>query len=177
MGEIEEVCGQVSTVVKRRPVASGATELRDIEVDDQARALLRFASGATGSIETSWVADGRKLTLAFEVTGAKGTIWLDFERMNELNLYTVGQPKGRAGFKTILTGVDHPPYGAFVPATGHHIGFNDLKTIEAKTLIEAIAGAGPAAWPDFSDAWRIAQTVEAIVCSSREHRWVKTTEM
>jgi predicted dehydrogenase len=177
MGEIEEVSGQVSTLVKRRPVAAGATEMRAVEVDDQARALLRFASGTTGSIETSWMAHGRKLTLAFELTGTKGTIWVDFERMNELHLYRLGQTKGRAGFKTILTGGDHPPYGAFVPAAGHHIGFNDLKTIEAKTLVDAVAGTGPPAWPDFTDAWRIAQTVEAIVCSSRERRWVKTAEM
>ena len=123
------------------------------------------------------MAHGRKLTLAFELTGAKGTIFHDFERMNELQLYTVDQRKGREGFKTILSGPDHPHYSAFVPVAGHHIGFNDLKTIEAKTLVEAFAGAGPAAWPDFADAWRVAQTVEAIVRSSRERRWIKPVEM
>ena len=79
--------------------------------------------------------------------------------MNELLLYTVGQARGREGFKKILTGPDHPHYSAFVPVAGHHIGFNDLKTIGAKTLVDAFAGAGPAAWPDFADAWRVAQTV------------------
>jgi predicted dehydrogenase len=177
MGAIDEVSGQVSTLVKHRPISAGSIETRAVEVDDQARALLRFASGATGSIETSWMAHGRKLTLAFEVTGTTGTILLDFERMNELLLYTVGQGKGREGFKTILTGPDHPHYSAFVPVAGHHIGFNDLKTIEAKTLVDAFAAAGPAAWPDFTDAWRVAQTVEAIVRSSRERRWMKTAEM
>ena len=177
MGEIEEVSGQVVTVIKKRPVAPGAKETRPIEVDDQARALIKFVSGATGNIEASWVAQGRKLTLAFELTGSKGTILLDFERMNELQLYIDGQAKGRSGFKTILAGADHPHYGAFTPAAGHHIGFNDLKTIEAKILIEAVTGKGPAAWPDFTDAWRIQQAVEAIVRSSREKRWVKTGEM
>ena len=176
MGAIDEVSGQVSTLVKHRPISAGSIETRAVEVDDQARALLRFASGATGSIETSWMAHGRKLTLAFELTGT-GTILLDFERMNELLLYTVGQGKGREGFKTILTGPEHPHYSAFVPVAGHHIGFNDLKTIEAKTLVDAFAAPGPAAWPDFTDAWRVAQTVEAIVRSSRERRWVKTAEM
>lgn len=171
-GEIEAVSGQTATVIKRRPVAPGSKEMRVIEVDDQARALLRFASGATGSIEASWIAQGRKLTLAFELTGSKGTILLDFERMNELQLYVTGQPAGRSGFKTILAGADHPDYGAFTPAAGHHIGFNDLKTIEAKILIEAIAG-GPAPWPDFTDAWRIQQVVDGIVISAREKRWVE----
>jgi predicted dehydrogenase len=177
MGDIDEVSGQVSTLVKHRPISAGSIETRAVEVDDQARAMLRFASGATGSIETSWMAHGRKLTLAFELTAAKGTIFLDFERMNELQLYTVGQGKAREGFKTILTGPDHPDYSAFVPVAGHHIGFNDLKTIEAKTLVEAFAGGRPPAWPNFADAWRVAQTVEAIVRSSRERRWIKTGEM
>jgi len=177
MGEIDEVSGQISTLVKRRPISTGSTETRAVEVDDQARALLRFASGATGSIETSWMAHGRKLTLAFELTCAKGTIYLDFERMNELLLYTMGHEKGREGFKTILTGPDHPHYSAFVPVAGHHIGFNELKTIEAKILVDAFAGGKAAAWPDFVDAWRVAQTVEAIVRSSRERRWIKTAEM
>jgi predicted dehydrogenase len=178
MGEIEEVSGQTVTVIKQRPAAPGSTEMKPIAVDDQARALIKFASGATGSVEASWIAQGRKLTLAFELTGSKGTILLDFERMNELQLFVEGQAKGRSGFKTILAGADHPHYGAFTPAAGHHLGFNDLKTIEAKILIEAVTGTGDAkAWPDFTDAWRIQQTVEAIVRSSRERRWVKTSEM
>jgi predicted dehydrogenase len=177
-GEIEEVSGQTVTVIKQRPVAAGSKVMRAIEVDDQARALLKFASGATGSIEASWVAQGRKLTLAFELTGSKGTVLLDFERMNEVQLYVSGAARGRAGFKTILAGADHPNYAAFTPAAGHHIGFNDLKTIEAKILIEAMAGAGDSqAWPDFTDAWRIQQAVEAIVRSSRERRWIKPAEM
>ena len=177
-GEIEEVSGQVATVIKKRPIAAGSSEMRTIEVDDQARALLKFANGMTGSIETSWIAQGRKLTLAFELTGSKGTVLLDFERMNEMQLYVSGAPRGRAGFKTILAGADHPNYAAFTPAAGHHIGFNDLKTIEAKILIDAVAGSGSrAAWPDFTDAWRIQQAVEAIVRSSRERQWIKTAAM
>ncbi|HEY1721740.1 MAG TPA: Gfo/Idh/MocA family oxidoreductase [Magnetospirillaceae bacterium] len=178
MGEIDELSGQTVTVIKHRPIAPGAKETRPIEVDDQARALIKFTSGATGNIEASWIAQGRKLTLAFELTGSKGTILLDFERMNELQLYIAGQPKGRTGFTTILAGADHPHYGAFTPAAGHHIGFNDLKTIEAKILIDAMTGTGnAAAWPDFTDAWRIQQAVEAIVRSSREKRWIKPSEM
>ncbi len=177
MGEIEEVSGQAITVIKQRPVAPGSKETRAVEVDDQARAHIRFASGATGSIEASWIAQGRKLTLAFELTASKGTILLDFERMNELQLYVAGQPQGQTGFKTILAGADHPNYGAFTPAAGHHLGFNELKVIEAKTLIDAVTGKGAAPWPDFTDAWRIQQAVEAIVRSSRERRWIKTAEM
>ncbi len=167
-GDIAELCGQVATVHAARPFAGGT---RAVEVDDQARALLRFSSGATGSIEASWVAAGRKMSLAFEVTGTRGSIAFDQERMNELQLWTAGQPAAREGFRTILSGPAHPPYGAFCPAPGHHLGFNDLKTIEVRAVLEAVAGGAPF-MPDFREAARIQAAVDAIVASARTRAWV-----
>ncbi len=170
-GDIVEVSGQVATVVQRRPVARGASETRPVEVDDLARALVRFASGATGSVEASWVGTGRKMTIAFEVTGSKGAIAFDQERMNQLEFFAPGQPRGREGFRTILTGTDHPYYRAFCPASAHHIGYNDLKTLEVRAILDALTG-GPKFLPDFREAARIQATVDAIVISAREKRWV-----
>jgi len=175
VGPIESVAGQIATVTKARPVAPGAKEMRAVEVDDEARALVTFASGATGSLEASWVAAGRKMTLAFEVTGSRGTIAVDHERFNELKLYTTGQPKGREGFKTILAGPEHAFYKEFCPAPGHQLGFNDIKTIEVRALMMALAG-GPKFMPDFREAYEIQRVVDAIVQSAREKRWLDVTE-
>jgi predicted dehydrogenase len=175
-GEIEEVSGQLVTVTGRRPVARGEAATRSVDVADVARALLRFESGATGSIEASWLSVGRKLTLAFELTCSRGTVLMDFERMNEVQICTSGQPHGRTGFTTILAGPEHPNFGAFTQASGHHLGFNDLKTIEAKIFIDAICGGLPA-WPDFRDGWRVQQVIEAVARSSDAGYWVKTSEM
>ena len=168
-GDIAELCGQLATVHASRPLPGGGR--RAVEVDDQARALLRFASGATGSIEASWVAAGRKMTLAFEVTGTRGSLAFDQERMNELQLFTAGGAPGRNGFRTILSGPAHPPYGRFCPAPGHHLGFNDMKTIEVRAVLEAVAGGAPF-MPDFREAARIQAAVDAIVRSARERVWV-----
>ncbi len=168
-GDIAELCGQLATVHRNRPLPSGGA--RAVAVDDQARALLRFASGATGSVEASWVATGRKMTLAFEVTGTRGSVAFDQERMNELQLHATGQLAGREGFRTILSGPAHPPYGKFCPAPGHHLGFNDLKTIEAHAVLEAVAGGTPF-MPDFREAARIQATVDAIVRSAHERAWI-----
>jgi predicted dehydrogenase len=150
--------------------------MRKVEVDDEARALLRFANGATGSLEASWVATGRKMNLAFEITGSRGTIILDHERLNELKLYTTGQPRGREGFKTILAGPDHAYYREFCPAPGHQLGFNDIKTIEVRALVAALAG-GDRFMPDFREAYEIQRVVDAVVASSRQNRWVEISEV
>ena len=164
-------------MTNKRPVAPGSSEMRAVEVDDEARALVRFASGATGSLEASWVKAGRKMMLAFEVTGSKGTVEVDHERFNELRLYTIGKPKGRDGFKTILAGPDHQFYREFVPAPGHQLGFNDIKTIEVMALIKSLVAGGPKFMPDFREAWEIQRVVDAIVLSSNEKRWVDVTEV
>ncbi len=175
VGPIESLVGQIETVTKMRPVA-GSGEMRAVEVDDEARALVRFAGGATGSLEASWVKAGRKMTLAFEITGSKGTIEVDHERFNELKLFTVGSPRGREGFKTILAGPDHAFYKEFCPAPGHQLGFNDIKTIEVMALLRSLAG-GPKFMPDFREAWEIQRVVDAIVISANEKRWIDIAQV
>lgn len=172
VGPVDRVCGEIETIVRRRPVAPAATETRPVEVDDIGRALLRFANGAGGTVEASWVATGRKMQLAFEVTGTRGSLAFTQERMNELRVFGPGQPPSREGYKTITAGPQHPPYGDFCPAPGHQLGFNDLKVIEVRDLLLGAAG-GPAPWPDFREAWEVQRIVDAILRSSREQRWVR----
>ncbi len=176
VGAIVSLVGQIETVVKERPTGPNSTQRRKVLVDDEARALIRFANGATGSLEASWVKAGRKMLLGFEVTGSKGTVVVDHERFNELELYVTGQPPGREGFKRILAGPAHPNFREFVPAPGHQLGFNDIKTIEVKALVSALAGGAPFE-PDFREAWEIQRVVDAIVLSAREKRWLDVSEI
>src|SRR5262249_56535184 len=55
VGPIASLVGQIKTVVGERPVAPGAKTTRKVLVDDEARALVSFANGATGSPPRSWV--------------------------------------------------------------------------------------------------------------------------
>ncbi len=171
-GEVAAVQGAVQTLVPARPVPGADGQLKPVDVDDQAQALLRFASGAAGTLEASWNAAGRKMGLTVEVTGHKGALLLDYERMNELRLFTFGDRKRLDGFKTILAGPEHPDFAPFCPAPGHGLGFNDLKVIEVKALLEGLGGGQPPD-PDFAEAARIAQVVEAILRSAAEGRWVE----
>jgi predicted dehydrogenase len=50
--------GDCVTMIASRPDGKGGS--RKVEVDDVGRALLRFANGATGSIEDNWIATGRQ---------------------------------------------------------------------------------------------------------------------
>ncbi|AWK89749.1 Gfo/Idh/MocA family protein [Azospirillum thermophilum] len=170
-GEITAVSGRLHTVHGSRPAAPGSTERKSVTVDDQAHALVEFAGGATGSLTASWIAQGRKMQLAFELTGTRGSIAFTQERFNELRLYTAGGRRGREGYTLIAAGPEHGDYGAFCPAPGHQIGFNDLKAIEVKALVEAIAGTS-AAGPDFREACEVERVAEAIHRSHRDRCWI-----
>ena len=174
VGDIAALSADLTTRVTERLTAHG--ERRKVEVDDEARALVRFANGATGTLEASWIATGRKMYLAFELTGSKGSICLNMERMNELKLFIRGGTPGREGYVEIPAGPSHPDYAPFCPAPGHQLGFNEIKAIEIKAVAEALAG-GPAFQPDFREAAMVQATVDAILRSGRERRWVDVAEL
>lgn len=173
LGPVAEVSADAVTVVTERRQTDGT--MRRVENDDQAQCLVRFHSGATGTLEASRVAVGRKMGLAFEITGRTGAIAFDQERMNEIRLYESGGDATTAGFKTILSGPEHPDFGHFVPAAGHGLGFNDLKVIEVCRMIRAVTrgtAVHPDFGPDFGDALRYERTVDAIARSATERRWI-----
>lgn len=170
LGPITEVSADCQTLHPVRPVRAGATETAPVEVDDMTHALVRFDSGVAGSLEANWAATGRTMELSFEISGDRGAIAFTQERMNELHVWS-GTP-GRQGFTKIEAGPAHPPYGAFCPAPGHGLGFNDLKVIEVAELLTALGG-GPAAFPDFREAVAVQETVEAMQRSSAARAWMR----
>jgi predicted dehydrogenase len=122
MGEIGAVSAVAQRYIDDRPLpAGGADQLagaqklprvrrEPVDVDDEVTMLLRFENGAVGSIEATRAAHGRKNHLAFELHGELGTLVFDYERRDELRLYSTADEPDRQGFRTILTGPAHP-YG------------------------------------------------------------------
>jgi predicted dehydrogenase len=167
-GPITRVMGDCVTMIAERPDGKGGT--RRVEVDDVGRAFLRFANGATGSIEGNWIATGRKMQHDFEVYGTKGALAFSQERFNELHFFSTEDRRGRQGFRRIEAAPDHPPYGLFCVAAGHQLGFNDLKAIEVAGFLDAVAGRRPEPF-NFRAGLRIQTLVETIHASSRAGAW------
>lgn len=173
LGPITEVMGDCVTTIGERPDGKGGT--RKVEVDDLGRAFLRFANGATGSVEANWIATGRKMQHDFELYGSKGALAFSQERLNELHFYSTADAPGRRGFRRIEAAPEHPPYGRFCVAPGHQLGFNDLKAIEVEGFVRAVAGEIPEPF-GFAAGLRIQSLVETIQQSSAERRWLRVPE-
>ncbi|MBI1361197.1 MAG: gfo/Idh/MocA family oxidoreductase [Alphaproteobacteria bacterium] len=167
-GGIESVSGALSTIHTHRRGRDGVERL--VNVDDQMDAVVRFKNGATGVLAASWIASGRKMGLAFELTGTRGAISFTQERLNELQLFRAHGPSHSRGFVRIEAGVSHGDYAAFCPASGHQLGYNDLKTIEVKEMIHAIHGL-PSLNKDFRFGLDVERVAEAIRTSHHSQTW------
>ena len=170
MGPIAKLTAMVDVVHAERPLPKGGGTAK-VENDDIAHALVRFHSGARGVLTSSRVAHGRKNGLKVEVQGSKGTLWLDNERMNELNLYIAEGPPERRGFRRILSAPHHAAYGRLCPAPGHGLGFNELKVIELAELLYQVTGR-PSASVDFAQGFEIEKVIHAFARSAMKGEWV-----
>ena len=175
IGPVESVSGMATTIHGER-LDTSAGHRRSVENEDHAAAILRFAGGVPGMVETSRVATGRKMDISFEVTGELGSVHFSGENYNALSVYMAGDETGLSGFRRVLVNNAHPDYAAFLPAPAHGLGFNDLKTIELAHFLRAIH-AGHALDPDLFEAARISRLCEAILESSQSGRRLDEPEV
>lgn len=174
---IQNLFGRVARVMcdMAKPYADRQTEggaRRAVETYDIASSLIHLENGVSGTLLVNRSAWGRKGRIALQIFGSKGSILFDQERFNEVQLFVTSDRPAEQGYRTILTGPPHQPYDRFIPAPGHGLGFNDLKTIECHELIHSIEGR-PANVIDFEEGLEIERTVHAMARSFEEQRWVE----
>ncbi len=170
VGEINEVSGSLETFIRQRPLPDRPHERAPVTVDDAAAALVRFANGATGTLEASRLASGRKAYNRFEINGSRGSIVFNLERLNELEVFFNDDPAGTQGFRTILVSEnEHPFFQAWWPP-GHIIGWEHTFTHLIWELMEAIAD-DRLPRPNFEDGLRNQRVLDAIERSARDGVW------
>jgi predicted dehydrogenase len=170
VGGFAEVVGATKTVIAERPDQANPSRRRPVGNDDQATALVKFASGAAGYVETSRVASGSKMAVGYEIIGSKGALRFDGERGGELQFYDSSDPRDRLGFKRIYASAAHPPFGQVSPGPAHGLSFNDHKTIEINELMH-LAAAGEAPLSDLATGARVGAVIDAILESVDRGGW------
>ena len=179
------VSGLTETFVKQRPLAAGSAGLSAgdgtisgtgaVTVDDAALFLGRFAGGAVASFEATRFAAGRKNAMRFEINGSDGSLFFDFESMNELWFHDHTLPAAESGFRKILvTEAEHPYAGAWWPP-GHGLGYEHAFTHEIRDFLASVAaGTDPA--PSFADGLAVQRVLEAVELSARRNSQFVTIE-
>jgi predicted dehydrogenase len=104
VGNISEVNAITKTYIKERPIQTGGVDklgasdkktdapLGAVDVDDEVLSLIRFETGAVGTLEATRNAYGRNNFLTLEIHGEKGSIYFNYERRDELQVMFADDP-------------------------------------------------------------------------------------
>ena len=173
VGEISSVSAMTKTFIKERPWGDGT--MGTVDVDDAFVAAVEFQNGAIGTLEATRFAGGRKNGNRLEINAEKGSISFNLERMNELEVYWVGEePKETQGFKNVLVSEPFHPWWENWWPQGHMIGWEHTFVHEITHLLDCIVNDKPVApiGADFEDGYRCAVVCDAIVESATNRRQV-----
>jgi predicted dehydrogenase len=173
VGEISEVSAQSQTFITERRVADGGR--RAVTVDDASSALLRFSSGARGTLEVARSAVRRPCDFTVEVNGSSGTLMFSYARLNELWYGSAADDPARYGLQRIRA--EHPshPYAADWWPIGQGVGYG---ASFANQVADLLAGWPDAPWtPGFADGTAVQAVCEAMELSAAQDRWVPLAEI
>ena len=183
VGDIKNVMCMTSNFITERPLpdeaASGTfsgkskgTEKGKVTVEDASFMLVEFKNGALGSFEASRFAPGRKNHNYFEIYGSEGSILFDFERMNELEYYSVKDPEHARGFRTIIATEPVHDYMEGWWPPGHIIGYEHEFIHGVVDFMDAIVNDKPIE-PNFEDGLKEMEVLDAALKSAETGKKVE----
>lgn len=172
LGPVNEVSAMSSTFVRTRDDVGRS---RNVEVDDASSALVRFSSGAQGTMEVARAAPRRPCDFTIEVNGSKGTVMFAYAQLNELWVGNTDDDVRLYGLRRVRT--EHPsqPETTGWWPIGQGVGYD-------ASLINQVADLAATweqrAWsPDFSDGANVAAVCSAMERSVFDRRWVSVDEI
>lgn len=180
VGEIETVQAVSATFVHARPLpdadaignrgaGSTATATRavgPVDVEDALAAVVTFAGGAYGVLETSRVAIGKRVSLQIEVHGSRGSADWDLERPDEFRVCLQGD-QGTFGYRRVLINPTHPGAAELLIAgtDGTSIGWLGQECAMWAAFLAAIHD-GHTAHADFIDGVAANAVVDALYAAA-----------
>lgn len=181
--DVVEVMADLHTFVpvRRRPsgpvetfAAAGDGETTPVEVngDDAATVLLRFADGARGAMHVSQVAAGHKNSLNLEIHGAADSLSWTSESPDDL---WIGH-RGRSNERIQRDPSSLDPSAAAITTypVGHVEGYGDtFRGMFSRVYAHIAAGQPPSEpdYPTFSDGHDALLVTEAIARSHKSQQW------
>jgi predicted dehydrogenase len=182
VGEFTEVSAVAETYIKERPLPGGGgaygskgheeRAMGKVDVDDNVAFMARFDNGGYGYLEATRFSPGRYNYAGFEIHGMKGSLFFNWERMDEIQFCSMADPAGQHGFRTIYPGPQQPGGDLFWPIPGYQISYADTKMLQMLDFCRAFAD-GKKVQTTFFDGWKNAEVIDAVLKSVEQHAWVQ----
>jgi predicted dehydrogenase len=169
-GDIVRVAARVRTKAPDAGWIPESERLAGDALEDAGVWIAEFANGAIGTFAINSYASGRKNRFAFEFDASKAAVEFNWNDREVFKVSYVGEDRDHLGFRTIHTNAEHPD--SFWRLAGLGTGYTEVSAIQFRKFIKAIV-AGTPAKPDFGDAARVQQIVEAVVEAAAGDVWVE----
>jgi predicted dehydrogenase len=174
IGDMKSVSALTKTFIQERPLTDG-TGTGTVDVDDAFVSTVEFSNGAIGTLEATRFAAGHKNSEVLEINGEKGSIRFNLERLNELEVFWVGeQPRETQGFHQVLISEAYHPWWEYWWPQGHIIGWEHTFVHEIAHLLDCIVNDQDIAphGATFEDGYKAAVVCDAILESAQTRRHV-----
>ncbi len=142
------------------------TQVKPIEAEDHAIALVKYENGAIGQFETSWTFRGG-MDLRDEVMGTEGTIWINNFLRTGFEMYTSGKGADYVAEKAESNSGWLFPVGDEVNDLGYNHMFTDMFNA---------AENGKEAAETFYDGYVVNAVIDAAYRSAKTKQW-ETVEL
>jgi predicted dehydrogenase len=191
--EFTEIIGSTQdTFIKERTIPSqgskggiaggakaGGGKKGKVSVDDHTTFLARFSGGASATFEATRFATGNQNKNGLEINGEKGSLMFNFEDMNYLSFFDRTDSRATQGWRKIMVthAPDHPYAHAWWP-DAHIVGYEHTFINQVADMMMVLGGKKPTVpIPDFEDAYKTQQVLEAAERCAVERRPVRLTEI
>jgi predicted dehydrogenase len=174
VADVQSVSAQSETYTRARR-AEVDSAVREVDVDEASSALLRFAGGAVGVLETAKTCARRPCDFTVEVNGSRGTLRFDYARLNELWYGDGDESAELYGMRRIRAEHPvHPQTRGWWPI-GQGLGYGASFVNQAADLL-AQWPHGP--WsPDLGVGLKVQAVCEVIEQAAAQRRWVEVAEV
>ena len=133
------------------------------DVDDATLLLARFANGSAGSFEATRYAVGCRNQNRFEMHGSKGMLRFNLENLNHLEFFDATGPREMEGPRLLLASNEY-----WKP--GHPVGYEHTFISALADFLRALDRGEPF-HPDFADAQRVQEVLDAVERSAGQREW------
>lgn len=137
------------------------TQVKPIDAEDHAIALIKYENGAIGQFEVSWTFRGG-LDLRDEVMGTEGTIWINNFLRTGFEMFTTGKGTGYVAEKAEINQGWQFPVGDEVNELGYNHMFMDMFNAMEQ---------GRAAKETFYDGYVVNAILDAAYRSAKSRNW------
>lgn len=171
IGEISTVGAMLKTFIDERPIG-GTGEMAKVDVDDAFVATLAFANGAIGTVEATKFAAGYPSGRFLEINGEQGSVRLNLERPNEVELFWAGRSQG---FERVIVTERSLPSAAPWWPSGGQVATEHTYLFQMAHLLDCIATGAPVdpLGATFLDGYRVAAVCDAIIEAAESRRLVE----